>query len=151
MLKQLQAGFAAAPWLIAAGLALGLSIGGGAVYWFPYFGMADTVARLKPAKEAAIGWEGNFDQAEGLRVDEANQCTAAVNEERDRGQARLDAFIASTARRDAVINREPSYDQDHCPVRELLSARELFNPVLSASARTGADGDGPEDLRRPGD
>jgi hypothetical protein len=142
-----KAGFAAAPWLIGLGFVLGLSLGAATLNWFPYFGMTDTVARLKPAKQAAGAWEENFDEAEGLRVEETDQCIDAVRDERDAGQARLDAYIEAMNRRDALFNREPDYDQDHCPVRELLRARQLFQPVIPDAAGTCAPGDGCPDLR----
>ena len=132
-------------WSLAGLLALaafifGAIAGAAVLYFAPFIGMAATVDRLRPAAQAAEGWEDRFDQAETLRAGETADCRAAVAEERQSWIDHIAETATASARRCAVLNQEPTYDDAHCPSRELLRAGELHDsPAQLPGASTAGD------------
>lgn len=128
---------ALAPWALAAVV--------GAILWTfaPVIGPAASYARLETDRDmraaAAKAWEGHargwmasFHAAEGIRRDERADSRMAT----DQLVAQCDARVAEARRSARVIERivtkEPTYDENRCPVRSLVDPGELRRALQPA-------------------
>ena len=128
---------ALAPWVLAAVV--------GALLWTftPILGPAARYERLEADRDmratAAKAWEGHargwmasFHGAEGLRRDERADSRMAT----DQLVAQCDARVAEARRSARVIERivtkEPTYDENRCPVRSLVDPGELRRALQPA-------------------
>ena len=126
----------AAPW-IAAGVC------GALLVWFlPVVGFGAQVVRAELEadtwkqsaeewRKASRGWESSFRSAEAMRVAEQDRAVEAVDMERTACAALVAEARRSSRVIETIVTKEPTYDQDRCPVRELVDAdrlREALSP-----------------------
>lgn len=129
--------FALSNWRWLGGALAALLLAG--MVWGHFHHDAKVAAQLVAAEQArdgwrnasdrwsatALGWRASFRAAEGLRGREHAQAVHAI----DAAAQACDARVAE-ARRSAIaihtlVNKEPAYDADHCPVRSLLDPGQL--------------------------
>ena len=125
-----------APW-IAAGLC------GALIVWFlPVVGFGAQIVRAELEadtwkqsaegwRKASRGWESSFRSAEAMRVAEQDRAVEAVDMERTACAALVAEARRSSRVIETIVTKEPTYDQDRCPVRELVDAdrlREALSP-----------------------
>ena len=125
------------PFLTGTIFAAGIATGAAGLYFAPYVGMRDTVNRLAPQEAIADRLGEKVEETEGLRAAETNICRAAIEEERQRWQARLFQCQAELAA-PSIQPEVPDYDENMCPQRRLLPTRELLGSVSDL----GGAGDG---------
>ena len=124
---------------------LALAAAVGAVLWTftPIIGPAARHARLEARHDAAVsaakawegharGWMASFHAAEAIRRDESANSRMAT----DQLVAQCDARVAEARRSARVIERivtkEPTYDENRCPVRSLVDPGELRRALQPA-------------------
>lgn len=132
-------------------LAAAYALGAASLYFTPYFGMRDTVARLAPYKAGFDAVGDAFEESEQIRKEEGTQAVEAVTEERESIASRDAAVDAALARAIARLDEEQTYDPDGCPVRRIIPLSELLGDETPGGSATGAGETGPADLRRPRD
>lgn len=131
----------AAPWAVA--VAAGLAIG----HCAPVIGAkarlarahAETVAADQRASEnarASAGWAASFRSAETLRAGETASARAAAASMLQQCDARIAEARRSARVIERIVTKEPTYDENRCPVRELVDPG-LVRDALSAGS--GAD------------
>lgn len=125
-----------APW-IAAGVC------GALLVWFlPVVGFGAQIVRAELKadtweqsaadwRKAARGWESSFRSSEAARSKENDRAVIAVSSEREACAAQVDAARRSARTIETIVMKEPTYDQNRCPVRELVDPdrlREALTP-----------------------
>lgn len=118
------------PWIAVAVM--------GAVVWhfMPGIGPGDRLQRA--AQETASwkseagdqahlarNWKASFDASETLRKQETADAIEAVTSEIDRCTARVAEARQSARVIERIVTKEPTYDQNRCPVRELVDPDQL--------------------------
>lgn len=124
------------PWAAAAAL-------GAAVYHYaPFVGAraqinaADKVAERWETqagdwRRASIGWEKSYRLSETRRGNETATAQAAATSLIQQCSARVAEARASARVIERIVTKEPTYDANRCPVRELVdpdSLREALGP-----------------------
>ena len=125
-----------APW-IAAGVC------GALLVWFlPVVGFGAQIVRAelkadtweKSAgdwRKAARGWESSFRSSEANRTKEQDRAVDSVDLERKACTARIAEARRSARVIETIVTKEPTYDANRCPVRELVDPdrlREALDP-----------------------
>lgn len=118
------------PWIAVAVM--------GAVFWhfLPGIGPGDRLHRA--AQETASwkteagdqarlarNWKASFNASETLRKQETTDAIEAVASEIERCAARVTEARQSARVIERIVTKEPTYDQNRCPVRELVDAGQL--------------------------
>lgn len=126
----------AAPWILAA-------VAGALAYHFlPAWGVRAQVAALEADvatwskssadwQRAAGGWESSFRASEAARGRERSTAQAAANSLIEQCGARVEEARRSARVIERIVTREPTYDANRCPVRELVdpgSLRDALSP-----------------------
>lgn len=126
----------AAPWILAA-------VAGAALYHFlPAWGVRAQVTALEADvatwskssadwQRAAGGWESSFRASEAARGRERSTAQAAANSLIEQCGARVEEARRSARVIERIVTREPTYDANRCPVRELVdpgSLRDALSP-----------------------
>lgn len=135
-----------APW--AAVAALGLTLG----HCAPVIGSkarldrahAETETwRAKAADSARVasGWAASFRGSETLRAGEVATARAATASLAQQCDARVAEARRSARVIERIVTKEPTYDENRCPARELVDPR-LVRDALSAPAADRATGPG---------
>lgn len=119
-----------APWFAVAAL--------GAVVWhnLPVVGPATRLDRAaadtaswKTASEdwerSSRNWKASFTGSETLRKQEADDAREAVASEIERCAARVTEARHSARVIEHIVTKEPTYDANRCPVRELVDPDQL--------------------------
>lgn len=119
-----------APWFAVAVL--------GAVFWhnLPVVGPAARLDRSaaevadwsKAAgdwKRTAANWKASFTASETLRKQETTDAIEAVASEIERCAARVSEARQSARVIERIVTKEPTYDANRCPVRELVDPDQL--------------------------
>lgn len=119
-----------APW-IAAGVCGAL-----AVWFMPVVGFGAQIVRAelkadtweKSAgdwRKASRGWESSFRKSEDNRKVEQDRAVDSVDLERKACTARVAEARRSARVIETIITKEPTYDANLCPVRELVDPGQL--------------------------
>lgn len=118
------------PW-IAAGVC------GALLVWFlPVVGFGAQIVRAELEadtwkqssdewRKAARGWESSFRSSEAVRKREQDRAVDAVDLERTTCAALVNEARRSAVVIEKIVTKEPTYDQDRCPVRELVDPDRL--------------------------
>lgn len=126
-----------APW-IAAGVC------GALVVWFlPVVGFgaqivraeleADTWKQSASAwQKASNGWESSFRSSEAVRKREQDRAVDAVDLERTACTALVNEARRSAVVIEKIVTKEPTYDANRCPVRELVDPDSLREALTGA-------------------
>ncbi|WP_312144268.1 hypothetical protein [Brevundimonas sp.] len=118
------------PWIAAALM--------GAIIWhfLPVIGPADRLARAtqvtadwkaqadEQARQAR-NWRASYTASETLRKQETTDAIDAVASEIERCAARVTEARQSARIIERIVTKEPTYDQNRCPVRELVDPDQL--------------------------
>jgi hypothetical protein len=136
-----------APWALVAAL--------GALLWTwtPMIGPAARHGRVSAERDAwrmasegqeraARGWKASFIAAETLRAGEAATARAASASQIQQCAARVAEARASARAIETIVTREPTYDQNRCPVRELVDPGQLRDALRPGDADRDAGGRG---------
>lgn len=119
-----------APW-IAAGVC------GALVVWFlPVVGFGAQIVRAELEadtwKQASLdwrkssrGWESSFRSSEANRKKEQDRAVDAVDLERIACSALVNEARRSAVVIEKIVTKEPTYDANRCPVRELVDPDRL--------------------------
>lgn len=119
-----------APW-IAAGLC------GALIVWFlPVVGFGAQIVRAELEadtwkqsaadwQKASNGWESSFRSSEALRKREQDRAVDAVDLERTACTALVNEARRSAVVIEKIVTKEPTYDANRCPVRELVDPDSL--------------------------
>ncbi len=119
-----------APW-IAAGLC------GALLVWFlPVVGFGAQIVRAELEadtwkqsaadwQKASNGWESSFRSSEALRKREQDRAVDAVDLERTACTALVNEARRSAVVIEKIVTKEPTYDANRCPVRELVDPDSL--------------------------
>lgn len=125
------------PWIAVAVM--------GAVVWhfMPSIGPGDRLHRA--AQETANwkseagdqarlarNWKASFDASETLRKHETADAIEAVTSEIDRCTARVAEARQSARVIERIVTKEPTYDENRCPVRSLVDPDELRRALQPA-------------------
>lgn len=118
------------PW-IAAGLC------GALLVWFlPVVGFGAQIVRAELEadtwkqsaadwQKASNGWESSFRSSEALRKREQDRAVDAVDLERTACTALVNEARRSAVVIEKIVTKEPTYDANRCPVRELVDPDSL--------------------------
>jgi hypothetical protein len=124
------------PWAAAAAL-------GAAVYHYaPFVGARSQIAAIEGKRAAwekksgewqrsSAGWEASYRLSETRRGNETATAQAAANSLIQQCSARVAEARASARVIERIVTKEPTYDANRCPVRELVdpdSLREALGP-----------------------
>ena len=126
----------AAPWILAG------VVGALAYHFLPAWGVRAQVDRLEADvatwskssadwQRAAGGWEASFRASEQARGRERTTAQAAANNLIEQCGARVEEARRSARVIERIVTREPTYDENRCPVRELVdpgSLRDALSP-----------------------
>ncbi len=74
---------------------------------------------------AARGWRASFDGAETLRKQESEKARRAAASDAAQCIARVAEARQSARIIERIVTKEPTYDENRCPVRSLVDPREL--------------------------
>lgn len=119
-----------APW-IAAGVC------GALLVWFlPVVGFGAQIVRAELEadtwkqssdewRKAARGWESSFRSSEASRKKEQDRAVDAVDLERTACTALVNEARRSAVVIEKIVTKEPTYDANRCPVRELVDPDSL--------------------------
>lgn len=119
-----------APW-IAAGLC------GALLVWFlPVVGFGAQIVRAELEadtwkqsaedwRKVARGWESSFRSSEAMRKSEQDRAVDAVDLERKACSALVNEARRSAVVIEKIVTKEPTYDANRCPVRELVDPDSL--------------------------
>ena len=119
-----------APW-IAAGVC------GALIVWFlPVVGFGAQIVRAELEadtwkqsaadwQKASNGWESSFRSSEALRKREQDRAVDAVDLERTACTALVNEARRSAVVIEKIVTKEPTYDANRCPVRELVDPDSL--------------------------
>lgn len=119
-----------APW-IAAGLC------GALLVWFlPVVGFGAQIVRAELKadtweqsaadwRRASRGWESSFRSSEANRKMEQDRAVDSVDLERKACTARIAEARRSARVIETIVTKEPTYDANRCPVRELVDPGQL--------------------------
>ena len=119
-----------APWILTAAL-------GALVVWFlPVVGFGAQIVRAELEadtwKQAAAdwrrssnGWESSFRSSEATRKKEQGRAVEAVDIERRACNAEVAEARRSARVIEKIVTKEPTYDANRCPVRELVDPDRL--------------------------
>lgn len=119
-----------APW-IAAGVC------GALLVWFlPVVGFGAQIVRAELEadtwKQSAAdwrtssrGWESSFRSSEANRKVEQDRAVDSVEDERKACTARIAEARRSARVIETIVTKEPTYDANRCPVRELVDPGQL--------------------------
>lgn len=125
------------PWIAAA-------VMGAAIWHFlPGVGPADRLTRAAEEtadwkriagehERAARNWKAQFDASETLRKQETADAIEAVASEIDRCAARVAEARQSARVIERIVTKEPTYDENRCPVRSLVDPDELRRSLQPA-------------------
>ncbi len=125
------------PWIAAA-------VMGAAIWHFlPGVGPADRLQRAAQEaadwkraagdyERAARNWKAQFDASETLRKQETADAIEAVASEIDRCAARVAEARQSARVIERIVTKEPTYDENRCPVRSLVDPDELRRALQPA-------------------
>lgn len=111
------------PWIAVA------VIGAVAWHWTPWLGPAAQLERVSADRDqwetsagdwrrAAEGWRASFERAEDLRSRETATAQAAAQSLIQQCSDRVAEARASARVVERIVTREPTYDENRCPVRE---------------------------------
>lgn len=129
-----------APWILAA------AVGALAYHFLPAWGAGARLDALE-ARRAAIererddwrtaagGWESSFRSAEDARLREQGVAQAAANSLIEQCGARVEEARRSARVIERIVTREPTYDENRCPVRELVDPGSLRDALSPAGPR----------------
>nr|WP_313418507.1 hypothetical protein [Brevundimonas diminuta] len=125
------------PWIATA-------VMGAAIWHFlPGVGPADRLERAAQEaadwkraagdnERAARNWKAQFDASETLRRRETADAIEAVASEIDRCAARVAEARQSCRVIERIVTKEPTYDENRCPVRSLVDPDELRRALQPA-------------------
>lgn len=134
--KALQALRPFAPWILAA-------VAGAVLYHFlPAWGVRAQVTALEADvatwskssadwQQSSGRWESSFRSAEAARGREQATAQAAANSLIKQCGARVEEARRSARVIERIVTREPTYDENRCPARELVdpgSLRDALSP-----------------------
>lgn len=127
-----------APWILVAIL--------GAVVWTwtPFIGPMAKAARqdaqvtmLRAAAQAwernALGWQRSYSLSEGRRGIEQEKARASAREAATTCSTRVAQARASARVIEKIVTKEPTYDANLCPRRELVPADQLRDAIDPAA------------------
>lgn len=80
----------------------------------------------------ARNWKASFDASETLRKQETTDAIEAVASEIERCAARVTEARQSARVIERIVTKEPTYDQNRCPVRELVDPDQLRQALQPA-------------------
>lgn len=134
---------ALAPW--AAAIAAGVLLG----HCAPVVGANARIDRVAADRDAwkvtagkfetaALSWKAARNASEFLRAKEADTASAAANSLIEQCAARVAEARASARTIERIVTREPTYDQNRCPVRELVDPDQLRLALQPGSGAGGA-------------
>lgn len=93
-------------------------------------------------RRSAGEWEASFRSAEATRVREQGVAQAAANNLIQQCAARVEEARRSARVIERIVTREPTYDENRCPVRELVDPGQLRDALGPAPAGRGAEAPG---------
>lgn len=123
-------------WVVAVLLVLGAAVGSSVDRFTPWIGANARIHHFKgerdQARKSLAEWrayghaeKAAFDESERLRGAERKTAEAALQQAQTECAARVARARKSALAIKGIITREPRYDANRCPVRELVSAGEL--------------------------
>lgn len=80
----------------------------------------------------ARNWKASFDASETLRKQETTDAIEAVASEIERCAARVTEARQSARVIERIVTKEPTYDENRCPVRELVDPDQLRQALQPA-------------------
>jgi len=104
--------------------------------WTPLVGSHARYGRLEARHDLAVrsaraweqhaqGWQASFRVAETIREGEQKASRAAVAQLADQCDARVSEARRSTRIIEHIVTKEPTYDENRCPVRSLVDPDQL--------------------------
>lgn len=114
----------------------------GAVVWvyFPIIGSRAELARVDAERDLAVaaakawegharGWQASYHAAEGIRADEQENARQAASQAAASCLTQIERARASSRVIERIVTREPTYDPNRCPVRELVDPDQLRDAI----------------------
>lgn len=136
-----------APWILAA-------VAGALIWQFlPAWGAGTRLAAVQGDlaamttsrndwRTSAGRWEASFRSAEATRVREQGVAQAAANSLIQQCAARVEEARRSARVIERIVTKEPTYDADRCPVRELIDPGQLRDALGPTPPGRGAEAPG---------
>lgn len=137
----------AAPWILAA-------VAGALIWQFlPAWGAGARLAAVQGDlatmttsrddwRTSAGEWEASFRAAESTRVRERGVAQAAANNLIQQCAARVEEARRSARVIERIVTKEPTYDENRCPVRELVDPGQLRDALGPTPAGRGSGAPG---------
>ena len=123
-----------APWILVAVL--------GAVVWtyVPVIGPRAEAARVVAQRDVALaaakawegharGWQASYHAAQGIRANEQENARQAASQAAASCLNQIERARASARVIERIVTREPTYDANRCPVRELVDPDQLRDAI----------------------
>ncbi|MEG1028602.1 MAG: hypothetical protein RSE34_00800 [Brevundimonas sp.] len=119
-----------APWILVA--FLGAFLG----YYAPIVGHREQIVKAEAKaltwertansyRATLLKWKAAFEKSEGLRRQEAGAVDSDFRIARAQCDAEISAARSSARVIERIVTKAPTYDQNHCPVRELVDPGQL--------------------------
>lgn len=113
---------------------LGIGFAAG-VLWLTFLGIPIALPSYMSVRIELAGYADLEEEAvkvigdvEDLRAEENENSVDAVNEERESKGTTIDLLIAENERLLRMIEQGPSNEESTCSTRDIIDARELFQP-----------------------